>query len=693
MRQLLDDVAVVEIAMGSIAASYCGKLFADIGADVIKVEPPTGDPLRAAGYPSAGPRPDLDSSLFRHLNTNKRSVVVDPSSADGQAQLWALLEGVDLLIESEGQGSLHQWGLTWDALHERFPGLTVTTVTGFGAEGPYSNYKSEDLVDQAVAGVLLFQGRTDQDLLKLPANTAMYMAGNMAALGSLGSVTRAKPTGVGAHIDSSAVEALATMPLRATALLSYEYAEHRPRSNSVTDGQTLVPMGVYPCADGYVAVVTMIQQLSKLMDLVDDDELRRTFEDPDALTRPETREVVDSTFYPWLLARTRAEATREAQLYGFPLTGVLSLREVLEADHLHQRGFWVQTNEPGVGSLEVPGPPYRHAEGGWALHRSAPALGQHDNEILGRDRSAGSHLAARPVRGTTSALPLEGVRVLDMTAVYAGPFVTMLLADLGAEVIRVENPWVYPPSTKGFQPRPSLPPELLGQLASGYGPLAEGRPDRPYNRHSMNNSVSRNKLSCAIDIRRPEGRELFMRLIEISDVFVESFKSTSLGSIGIYPDELEARNPRLIVARIPPAGLNGEWSKWTGFGQNFDALSGLISISGHRDTTPVEAPGIMHMDCVTGPAAAFAILSALHYRGATGRGNWSRYVSSRMSSNTWASSTWISRMVRSLSNWAIGTRGGHPKASTNAESAGSPSRSAMRLNGPAWRRSWDIQSS
>lgn len=396
VRQLLDDVAVVEIALGSIAASYCGKLFADIGADVIKVEPPNGDPMRADGHPSNGPPPDQDSSLFRHLNTNKRSVVIDASSSDGQSQLWALLEGADLVIESEGEGALSKWGLTWDAVHEQFPALTVTTVTGFGAEGPYSGYKSEDLVDQAVAGVLLFQGRTDQDLLKLPANTAMYMAGNMAALGSLGSITRAQTTGIGARIDSSAVEALATMPLRATGLLSYEYANHMPRSHSVTDGQTLVPMGVYPCADGYVAVVTMIQQLSKLIDLVDDDDLRRTFEDPEALTRPETREVVDSTFYPWLLARTRAEATREAQVYGFPLTGVLSLREVLEADHLHQRGFWVHSNDPSAGSLDVPGPPYRHAEGGWALHRSAPALGQHDTEVLGRDRSSASRHSSRP---------------------------------------------------------------------------------------------------------------------------------------------------------------------------------------------------------------------------------------------------------------------------------------------------------
>jgi crotonobetainyl-CoA:carnitine CoA-transferase CaiB-like acyl-CoA transferase len=615
VRQLLSDLSVVEIAASSVAGSYCTKLFADLGADVIKVEPPGGDPLRAAGH--QGPEEGSDSGLFLHLNTNKRSVVIDSSSPDGPPQLWSLLEGADLVVESEGAGALSQWGITWDELHERFPALTLASPTGFGVHGPYSHYKSEDIVAQAVSGILVFQNRPDQDPLKYPGNAAMYLAGNMAALGSLGSIVQAKATGIGARIDSAAVEALASTPLRASGHLAYQYADKRPATHAATTGATLVPMGVYPCADGCVATVTMNQQLSKLVDLLDDDDLRRRIQDPQALAGPETRQAVDSTFYPWLLAHTRAEATQMAQAHGFPLTGVLSLQEVLDADHLHQRGFWVHIDHPTAGSVEIPGPPYRVAEGAWALHHPSPTLSQHDDGVLGRDRPLGSR-AASSAKPTRRALPLVGVRVLDMTAVYAGPFITMLLADLGAEVIRVENPWVYPPSTKGFQPRPPLSPEVL--TASGYGPVVEGRPDRPYNRHSMNNSIGRNKLSASIDIRRPEGRELFLRLIDISDVFIESFKSTSLASMGIYPDELEARNPRLVVARIPAAGLSGEWSKWTGFGQNFDGLSGLVALLGHRGSSLSEAPPTNYMDASTGPAAAFAILGALHYRDAVGRG-------------------------------------------------------------------------
>jgi crotonobetainyl-CoA:carnitine CoA-transferase CaiB-like acyl-CoA transferase len=209
--------------------------------------------------------------------------------------------------------------------------------------------------------------------------------------------------------------------------------------------------------------------------------------------------------------------------------------------------------------------------------------------------------------------PLRGIRVLDFTTVWSGPYLTQLLADLGAEVIRVENPSVFPPTTKGYLPRPS-DSMLLGALLSMYAPPVEGRPDRPYNRHAMNNSIARNKLSCTIDPRRPEGQELLLRLVEQSDVFVENLKTSTLHQIGIHESVLLERNPRMLVLRIPAAGLTGDWSDYTGFGQQFDGLSGFSHLVGHHDKEMVETPATMYMDAATGPAGAFAILAALHYR-------------------------------------------------------------------------------
>ncbi len=136
----------------------------------------------------------------------------------------------------------------------------------------------------------------------------------------------------------------------------------------------------------------------------------------------------------------------------------------------------------------------------------------------------------------------------------------------------------------------------------------------------MNNSLARGKYSCTLDVRIAEQREMFMRLVAVSDVVVENLKSTTLHQMGIHETELLKVNPRVIVLRLPPAGLSGDWAHYTGFGGQFDGLTSLTTLIGHRGTSLTESPSTQHMDSVTGPAGAFATLAALHYRGATGRG-------------------------------------------------------------------------
>ena len=219
--------------------------------------------------------------------------------------------------------------------------------------------------------------------------------------------------------------------------------------------------------------------------------------------------------------------------------------EVMEADHFHQRGFWVNVDDPVLGEVLLPGPPYRFDEGGWRLHHPAPASADRVAacEPKRSDRPASGN-------GNPDEPPLRGIRVLDFTTVWSGPYLTQLLADLGAEVIRVENPSVFPPTTKGYLPRPPAT-MLLGSLLSMYAPAIDGVDDRPYNRHAMNNSIARNKLSCTIDPRRPEARELLMRLVEQSDVFVENLKMSTLHQMGIHESQLLDRNPRHARAADP----------------------------------------------------------------------------------------------------------------------------------------------
>ncbi|HVW45322.1 MAG TPA: CoA transferase [Amycolatopsis sp.] len=628
MRQVLSGIRVVELA-GTIAAAYCGKLFADLGADVLKVEPPWGDELRH-GKPLPGdPSGAVGSGAFLHLNTNKRSVVLDHDVKADRDRLRVLIEDADLVIESRPQGPLSDWGVGWESLAERAPGVSVVCISGFGVDGPYAGYLWDDIVVQAMSGVLLLQNDPSFDPLRLPGHVAMCLVGHQAALGALSAVMSAQSGGAGSFVDCAAVEALTTTPGVQAALLSYEYRGQRlmPPDVLASGTDTLIPTGVFPCADGYVAMMSTPQQVNEMLEVLGDDDARAAFTHPDAFSRPETKEALDVAVYSWLATHTRAEATAEAQRAGWPLAGVNVIAETLAADHLHQRGFWVHVDDPSAGALDLPGPWCRFGEGGWALRRLAPSLGEHDKQVEQEATaivSQGDAHASRPAPEVTeraaSAVgpPLEGVRVVDLTTVWAGPYATMLLADLGAEVIRIENPFVLPPTTKGYYPRPVL--TNPGRLGSMYGPPAPGRPDRPWNRHAMNNSIARNKLSATMDTRRREARELVMRLAEISDVFIDSFKANGLARIGIQVSELQARNPSLVIVRLPPAGLTGDWSGYTGFGAQFDGLTGFSSICGHRDSDLTTSPSTTYMDFASGPAAAFATVAALRYRAATGRG-------------------------------------------------------------------------
>jgi crotonobetainyl-CoA:carnitine CoA-transferase CaiB-like acyl-CoA transferase len=441
--------------------------------------------------------------------------------------------------------------------------------------------------------------------------------GHTAAEGALAAILRARATGVGAFVDCAAVEALAANPSKIALHLGWEYRRRKDIAPGAFDSSSiLLPNGVHPCADGYVALMMTTQQLKEMLTVLDSPELTEAFSRPDAFARAETKEILDGVLYPWLLSRTRQQITEAGQSVGWPVAPVHRAEELLTADHLHQRDFWVHSVDPEIGPILMPGAPYRHAEGGWRLRHAAPKLGQSE---FRSDPVEGPERAPAAVARDPDIPPLRGLRVLDLTTVWSGPLLTLHLADLGAEVIRIESPYVFPPTTRGLQPRPD-PAMLLSVLVGGYGPLAEGQIDRPYNRHSMYNSVNRGKRSCTLDVRHPEQRELFMRLVAVSDVFVENLKMTTLHQVGIHETELLTVNPRLIVLRLPPAGLTGDWAHYTGFGGQFDGLTGLASLCGHAGTDLFETPSSQYMDTATGPAGAFAVLAALHYRAATGRG-------------------------------------------------------------------------
>jgi crotonobetainyl-CoA:carnitine CoA-transferase CaiB-like acyl-CoA transferase len=218
-------------------------------------------------------------------------------------------------------------------------------------------------------------------------------------------------------------------------------------------------------------------------------------------------------------------------------------------------------------------------------------------------------------------LPLKGVRVVDLTVIWAGPYATELLGDLGAEVVRIESLHHFQTNTRGFLCRPTREQvEMMGQYGRVYPELDPG--ERPWDRFAIFNAHGRNKLSASLDISKPRGKEIFLRLIARSDIFIENNAARVKRDMGITYDVLKEVNPRLIMLSMPGLGNDGPYVDYQGFGSNVDALSGMASLRGYRDADPSTLTGIFYMDAASGPAAAFALMAALRLRERTGRGQY-----------------------------------------------------------------------
>ncbi|MFV0259859.1 MAG: CaiB/BaiF CoA transferase family protein [Acidimicrobiales bacterium] len=643
MSQPLAGVRVIELAT-EVAGPYAGKLLADYGADVIKVEPPGGDPARRHGPfpagPGGDPEPDPEqSALFLHLNANKRSVVADLGRNADRDLVADLIAGADVVIESFAPGCLAEIGLDPGELRARHRRLVVTSLTPFGQTGPYARRIGADIVTYAMGGPMNATGIQGRPPLKLGGNVTSYQCGNLAATATLAGLMVAEQTGDGVHVDLSHFEAqAASIDRRTTYYLSYLWDQRVPEREAPATVRTL-PAGFFPTMDGHVLVYTIQPWIERMLTVLGDDdgELRRRFDQPGWPNDDELTDLVQATLYQWLFEGDAVDRTTRAQSVKWPVTPLLAPVDVLDDVHLAERKWLVTVEHPAAGPVVQPGPPFR-IDDGWDLRRPAPMLDEHGPEIRAAFAGAGpagapadpARAATAPTAETPSStvvvggdrLPLEGVRVLDLTVVWAGPACTMHLGDLGAEVIRVDNPWVFPTATRGATPRPEPHQSVTAGPLATYAPadVAGPEPYRPWNAQGMYSAHARNKLSCTLDLSRPDGRDMFLRLAAHADVVVENNSVPTLDKLGIGWDALHAANPRLILVRLPPVGLSGPHADYLGFGASFEAMSGLTAIRGYRDDDPSSLTAAFHMDPTSGATGAFATMLALRRRGRTGEG-------------------------------------------------------------------------
>ncbi|MBT5773989.1 MAG: CoA transferase [Dehalococcoidia bacterium] len=381
----LEGIKVVDFTT-DVAGPNCTKLLADFGADVVKVEPPEGDPARNVP-PFVADIPGVDRSLlFLHLNTNKRSITVDRTTARGQQLLRTLIADADVVVEDADPGDMATVGLDYDSLATNQPNLVYASITPWGQTGPYARMKlrSSELILQAMGGPVIQTGAADREPIKLGGNVALMQAGIVAAYGIVAAVLRAEAGGGGDYIDVSIYETQAgTRDRRTTYLTSYAY-QGSPGKRVAGTGLSLVG-GVRPCADGYVNLLVLgPARTNQFVDMIGRPDLT---DDPRMLESPTTidpafAEDIQASFLGWLMQHNKQEIVAEAQSRGI-LAGAVNTPADLVADpHYRERGVWETVDHPETGPVEYPGRPFKLSATPRPTATAAPHLGQHNAEVL-----------------------------------------------------------------------------------------------------------------------------------------------------------------------------------------------------------------------------------------------------------------------------------------------------------------------
>jgi crotonobetainyl-CoA:carnitine CoA-transferase CaiB-like acyl-CoA transferase len=381
-RGPLASIRILDLTQG-IAGPYCTKLFADYGADVIKIERPGGGDVARRLGPFPGDMPHHDTGgMFLELNTGKRSVTLNLKTVTGQQILRRLAGDVDLVVESFRPDTLGRLGLDGEVLAEVNPRATLVSISNFGQTGPYRDLEADDLLAYAMGGVLWVTGDEQREPLKIGLYAPLFLAGAIAAAMTFGALWGARRAGIGERVDVSIMDVLAaSMDRGSPNLMSWAYSGELATRRTRARRASALPSGVYPCADGYVQVAAQAAWWERFCrtigrpDLIDDPRLRAN------LLNPAFADEMDTLFYPWLMQHTKQEIMEKAQAHGLPISALNTMADVFRDPHLRARGFFTVLDHPAAGMLEYPGLPFRMLGTPGELQR-APLLGEHTVEVL-----------------------------------------------------------------------------------------------------------------------------------------------------------------------------------------------------------------------------------------------------------------------------------------------------------------------
>ncbi len=606
-QKILDNIVVLDLA--NEYGVFCTKLMADMGAEVLKIEPPGGDTTRQAG-PFFGEKEGAENSLFHAFyNAGKKSVVLDITEQGGKEAFRQLIRKADILVETNMPGMMEAWGLSYESLREINPGLVMCSITPFGQTGPYAKwYASSELIPFGMAGPMYETGDAGNAPIQLGYNFLANGACMYALAGILSVLFRRKYTGTGDYLDISLFEVAGAW--RGLALGEVQQAPDYKIAGRRGSQGLMIPSNFYRCRDGHIFMMAsgrwpqVVQWMKdKGIDVGDKDDPKYI---PDqGFNRYLWQEVDEVNRLIGELAALydKKEMMEEGQRRRVPVGAAETARTVLDNPQYRARNFFKELTHPVLGKAEYPGAAFGFSESGMGIAAPAPLLGEHTIETLSglKDNSPEKQMPPFPADAAadTCRKPLEGITVLDMGWVVAGPHGSRILEELGATVIRIES------STR-------IDPMRIDTMRYGVKDcMKEGGWGFQEN--------SRNKSGFALNMKSKKGKEIFYELVKKADVVSCNFAPNGFHKMGLDFETLSKIRKDIIVVNASGLGDYGPYGGYMTFAPVLASLTGIISLMGYQGREPFGYPGLL-ADYMGGVSIAVSVAGALYYRQRTGKG-------------------------------------------------------------------------
>jgi len=582
----LRHLRVVDLT--DLRGALAGRIFADLGADVIKVEPPGGDPGRLQPPFAGGVKAREGSLAFLYRNANKRGATIDLDGVAGRARLAELCEHADVLIENLDAAERNRLELQPESTTARHPRLIHVAIADFGLSGPRKGWRAEPLPALAASGALYPAGFADRPPCGLPGYLAHDCASIYAACGALTALADRAPSGRGQSVEVSVQEA-ALLGLNPWSIPLADYARLYPQLPVVMRRNADGPYIVLQARDGYLRVLPG-----------NPSHWRRFVEwlgNPEALAGPEweiamyrlaNHDVIRIVAAEAIASRGRDEAVAHGWRLGFPIVPVNTLEEFVEAEQTQARGFFRRTQFPGLESAPFAPLPCNFSRTPVSLRMPAPAIGAPDARFPTREPDASEdQTIARPA--------LEGLLVVGLTCGAVGQEASGLLGQLGAEVIKIESR-----SNLDFLRRVTLD-------------------DHADHSWTFNDECLGQKSVC-IDLTTARGRELALALCARADVVVENNRGGVAAAWGLDHEDVARVNPRVIYLCSQGFGRGGPLGEAPSFGPLNATFAGINWLWNYDDAPYPAGVSLNYPDHIASKLGTLAVLAALEHRRRTGEG-------------------------------------------------------------------------